>query len=134
MIEFGRNVHRVRSNNNFELSSSPFSLKFSCFYFQVDTNISEELCNYSLFEKMYIEQEQSLRKGHELPEAILRNVISIHEELENLEKLYQHRHQSKVQVEFEKVISSTQFRLQKRFGGTVIVPNRLQVSSKMRSA
>ena len=104
MIEFGRNVHRVRSNNNFELSSSPFSLKFSCFYFQVDTNISEELCNYSLFEKMYIEQEQSLRKGHELPKAILQNVISTYDELECLEKSDMKKHQSKVQKDCEQVL------------------------------
>jgi hypothetical protein len=60
---------------------------------------------------MYVEQEQSLRKGHDLPEAILQNVISIYEELESLEKIDRYKHQSKVQMEFEKVLSSIQFRI-----------------------
>ncbi len=60
---------------------------------------------------MFVEQEQSLQRGHELPEAILRNVVSIYEELECLEKIDRQKHQSKVHLEFEKVFSSSQFRI-----------------------
>jgi hypothetical protein len=54
-------------------------------------------------EKMFTEQERTLGRGHELPDAILRNVIDIHEELHLVEEFDHQSHADKVKTEYETV-------------------------------
>ena len=52
---------------------------------------------------MFAEQERNLKKGHDLPDAILRNVLEIHEELQAVEQSDRRMHAEKVKLDYETV-------------------------------
>ena len=76
----------------------PFSVAkfFTCL-----SKLSTFFC--SRLETMFTEQEQTLPKGHELPEAILRNVLSAYEELSVLEQSDRRKHHHNVMRDYQKV-------------------------------